>query len=215
MINASNSFSLTTRRRQLNIQGSENAVWFIQAFHSFLLPQPSCILLVLYFFHMVITIPPPNRHLPAGVSTVDDQIRTGGVGACVADQVHVRALELVGQAVAAHGDHVVPQGLGLLVDKVAQAGVDVARRDAVDARKVAPLVGQRPRHVNAAGLGDVVRGLLLGEVGDVTRHGGGDDQRAVALLLEHGAHGLGAVCRAVEIRVDHTVPILLRSVDDA
>lgn len=108
-----------------------------------------------------------------------------------------------------------PQLLHALVDKVRQARVDVAGRDAVDAGKVAPLVGQRLGHVDAAGLGHVVRCLLLREVGDVARHGGGDDQRAVTLLLEDGANGLGAVGRAVEISVDDAVPVLLGAVDDA
>lgn len=108
-----------------------------------------------------------------------------------------------------------PQLLDALVDEVAQAGVDVAGRDGVDAGKVAPLVGQRPRHVDAAGLGHVVRRLLLREVGDVARHGRRDDQRPVALLLEHRPDRLGAVRRAVQVRVDHAVPLLLGPVDDA
>lgn len=152
--------------------------------------------------------------LPAGIATVDDEVGTGGVRAGIRHKVDIRALELLGQAVAAHGDHVVPQLLDLLVDKVAEARVDVTRGDGVDAGKVAPLVGQRPGHVDAAGLGDVVRGLLLGEVGDVARHGCGDDQRAVALLLEDGADGLGAVGRAVQVGVDDAVPLLLGAVDD-
>lgn len=155
------------------------------------------------------------EHLPAGIATVDDEVGTGGVRAGVGNKVDVGALELLGQAVAAHGDHVVPQLLDLLIDKVAEARVDVAWGDGVDAGKVAPLVGQRLGHVDAAGLGDVVRGLLLGEVGDVARHGGGDDQRAVALLLEDGADGLGAVGRAVQVGVDDAVPLLLGPVDDA
>lgn len=107
-----------------------------------------------------------------------------------------------------------PQGLGLGVDEVAETGVDVAGGDGVDTGEVAPLVGQRLGHVDAAGLGDVVGGLLLGEVGNVARHGGGDDQGAVALLLEDGADGLGAVGRAVEVGVDDAVPLLLGAVND-
>lgn len=62
--------------------------------------------------------------------------------------------------------------------------------------------------MDAAGLGDVVRGLLLREVGDVTGHGSRDDEGAVTLLLEDGADRLGAVRRAVEVRVDDLVPLL-------
>lgn len=68
-----------------------------------------------------------------------------------------------------------PDLLDLLVHKVRQARVDVARGDAVDAREVAPLVREGLRQVDAACFGDVVGGLLLGVVGDVAcwRAGGG------------------------------------------
>ena len=81
-------------------------------------------------------------HLPASVSTVDDDVRTRGVRASVADKVDVSALELLGLSVAAHGDHAHPEILNLLVHKVGETGVDVAGGDGVDAGKVAPFVGQ-------------------------------------------------------------------------
>jgi len=68
--------------------------------------------------------------------------------------------------------------------------------------------------VDAASLGDVVRGLLLRVVGDVAGHGGGDNERAVALLLEDGADGLGAVGCAVEVDLDNVVPVGSRTIDD-
>lgn len=153
-------------------------------------------------------------HLSASISTVNDKVRASSVGAGIRQEVHIRSLELLGIAVAAHGDHAPPELLGLSIDKVRQTGVDVSRGDAVDAGKVAPLVGERSRHVDAAGLGHVVRGLLLGVVGDVAGHGGGDDEGAVALLLEEGADGLGAVGGAVEVDLDNVVPVGSRAVDD-
>lgn len=135
-------------------------------------------------------------------------IRTSGVAASVADKVHIGTLQLLGIAVAAHGDHAPPKGLGLLVDEVRQAGVDVARGDAVDAGKVSPLVGQRLGQVDAAGLRDVVRGLLLREVDNVAGHGRRDHEGAVALLLEVRSDRLGAVRGAVEVRLDDSVPVL-------
>lgn len=167
----------------------------------------------------IAALPQPNiqavEPLPDSVATVNDDISSRSIGRSVAEQVNVSPLELLGVAVATEGDEAPPQVLGLLVDEVGQARVDVARGDAVDAGKVAPLVGERLGHVDAAGLGHVVRGLLLGVVGDVAGHGRGDDEGALALLLEVGAHGLGAVCRAGEICTDHSVPLLGRAVDDA
>lgn len=156
-----------------------------------------------------------RKHLPASVATVNDKVSTSSIRASIRNKIDISTLKLLGKAITAHGDHVVPQLLDLLVDKVAEASVDVSRRDGVDAGEVAPLVGQRPGHVDAPGLGDVVRGLLLGEVGDVARHGGRDDQGAVALGLEDGADRLGAVGRAVEVGVDHAVPFFLGALDDA
>lgn len=155
-----------------------------------------------------------NEHLSAAVTAVDDDISTGGVGAGVGDKVDVGALELLGVTVAAHGNHALPQLLSLLGDEVGQAGVDVAGGDGVDTGKVAPLVGERAGHVDAACLCDVVRGLLLGVVGDVAGHGGGDDEGSRAALAEVSADGLGAVRSAVQVDLDNVVPGLLGAVDD-
>lgn len=103
----------------------------------------------------------------------------------------------------------------LLVDEVRQTGVDVTGRDAVDSGKVAPLIRQGAGHVNAAGLGHVVGRLLLRVVGNVARHGGSDDERAVALLLEVGTDGLGAVGGAVEVDLNDLVPGLRGAINDA
>ena len=108
-----------------------------------------------------------------------------------------------------------PHGLDLLVDKVGQARVDVARGDAVDAGEVAPLVGEGLGQVDAAGLGDVVRRLLLGEVGDVAAHRGGDDEGAGLALAEVEADGAGAVEGARQVRVNDLVPGLDGGVEDA
>lgn len=134
-----------------------------------------------------------GKRLSAGVATVDDHIGTGGVCASVRQEIDVGALQLLGLTGAVDGDHRVPQVLSLLVDEVGQTGVDVAGRDAVDTGKSAPLVGQRLGHVDAAGLGYVVAGLLLREVDNVAGHGGGDDERTGAALLEVRADGLGTV----------------------
>ena len=152
--------------------------------------------------------------LSDSVATVDDNVSTGGVGAGIADEVDVSALELLGVAVAAEGNHAPPQLLGLRVDEVGQTGVDVSGGNGVDTGKVAPLVGEGLGQVDAAGLGDVVGGLLLGVVGDVAGHGGSDDERAVALLLEVGADGLCAVGGAAQVDLDNVVPFLGGAVDD-
>jgi hypothetical protein len=155
------------------------------------------------------------RLLPHDIPPVNHQIRARRIRARIADQIHIRALELLRIAIAAQRDHGVPQVLRLLRHKVRQPRVDVARRDGVDSRKVAPLVRQRVRHVYAPGLGHVVRRLLLREVGDVARHAGRDDEAALAALLEVRADGFGAVERAVEVGLDDLVPVLDRAVQDA
>jgi hypothetical protein len=86
-----------------------------------------------------------------------------------------------------------PQLLDVLGDKVAQTGVNVSRGDGVDTSKVPPLVGERLGQVDAASLCDVVGGLLLGEVGDVAGHGGGDDEVSGLALAEVQANGTGTV----------------------
>lgn len=152
--------------------------------------------------------------LSGGVATVDQEIGTGGVGGGVGGEVDVGALELPGETVTAHGDHGVPELLGLLGDEVGETGVNVTGGDGVDTGEVAPLVGEGASHVNAAGLGDVVGGLLLGEVGNVARHGGGDDEGAGSALLEVVADGLGAVEGTVQVDLDNVVPGLDGAVED-
>jgi hypothetical protein len=153
--------------------------------------------------------------LSGGVTTVNQEIGTGGVGGGVGGEVDVGALELLGETVTAHGDHGVPELLGLLGDEVGETGVNVTGGDGVDTGEVAPLVGEGASHVDAASLGDVVGGLLLGEVGDVAGHGGGDDEGAGSALLEVVADGLGAVEGTVQVDLDNVVPGLDGAVEDA
>lgn len=69
--------------------------------------------------------------------------------------------------------------------------------------------------MKASGLGDVVRGLLLREVGNVAGHGRRDDEAPGATLLEVMADGLGAVEGSGEIGLDDFVPVLDAAVKDA
>jgi hypothetical protein len=68
--------------------------------------------------------------------------------------------------------------------------------------------------VDAASLRNVVGGLFLGEVGNVARHRGGDDERAGSALLEVCADGLCAVEGSVEIGLDNFVPGFDGAVED-
>lgn len=145
-------------------------------------------------------------HLPAAVSTVDEEIGSSGVSGSIRGKVDISALQLLSKTITAHGDHAVPQLLDVLGDEVGKTSVNVSRRDGVDTGKVAPLISERLGHVNASSLGDVVRGLLLWEVGNVAGHGRSDDQRSSTALLEVGADSLGAVEGTVEIDVDDVVP---------
>ena len=68
--------------------------------------------------------------------------------------------------------------------------------------------------MNAAGFGDIVRRLLLREVGNMARHGGGEDEASSATLLEVVANSLGTVEAASEIGVDDLVPIFDGTIKD-
>lgn len=92
----------------------------------------------------------------ASVTSVDQQIGTGGVCTRVTGKVDIGTLKLLGITVTTHWNHAHPQVLDILSDEIRQASVDVAGGDGVNTGKVSPLVGQRLGHVNAAGLGDVV-----------------------------------------------------------
>ena len=107
-----------------------------------------------------------------------------------------------------------PQLLDVLGNEVGQTSVNVSRGDGVDTGKVPPLVGERLGEVNAASLSNVVGGLLLGEVGNVAGHGGGDDERASLALAEVETDGTGAVEGTGQVGLDDLVPLLNGSVED-
>lgn len=166
----------------------------------------------IYIYTIKMTI---AMRLSASVSAINDNISSGRVCASIANQIHVGSLQLLCITRAAHGHHRVPQFLRLLVDEVGQTSADVTGGDGVDAGKVAPFVGERASHVDAAGLGNVVGGLLLGEVGNVAGHRSGNDEGTMTLLLEVRADGLGAVGSAVQVDLDDLVPSLFGRLDDA
>lgn len=152
---------------------------------------------------------------PHSISSIKLQILASHVAAGITDKVDVRTLEFLGVSVAAHGDHRQPQVLNILGHKVRETRVDIPRRDAVHPGKVTPFVGQRAGHVNCPSLGNVVRSLFLGEVDDVTRHAGGNDEAALSTLLEVRAHGLGTVEGASQVGVHHGNPVLDGAVKNA
>ena len=154
------------------------------------------------------------RRLTRAVTTVNDDIGTSSVGASIANQVHIGTLQLLGLAVTAHGDHALPQILGILVDEIREAGINITRRDAVDTSKVTPFVSERASHMDAAGLCNVVRCLLLGEIGNVAGHGSSNDKASSAALFEVVSDGLGTVEGTSEIGLDNLVPVFDGAVKD-
>jgi len=153
--------------------------------------------------------------LPYTVATIDEHISACGVGACITAEVDIGTLQLLGVTIATHGDHGPPQLLDILVDEIGETGIDITGGDAVDTGKVPPFVGEGFGHMDAAGLGDVIRGLFLRIVGDVAGRAGGDDEAARATFLEMSTDGLGTVEGAVEIGLDDLVPVLDGTVQDA
>lgn len=156
-----------------------------------------------------------QQHLPRGIPTINDDISPRSVRTSITRQIDIRALELLSLGIAAQRDHLMPHFLHLLIHKVRKPRVDVARRDAVDAGEIPPLVRQRLGQMDAPGLGDVVRRLLLRVVGNVARHGRGDDEGARLALAEMQADGAGAVEGAREVGPDDLVPRLDGGIQDA
>ena len=107
-----------------------------------------------------------------------------------------------------------PQLLDVLRDEVGKTSVNVSRGDGVDTSEVPPLVGERTGHVNAASLSNVVGGLLLGEVGDVTGHGGSDDERSSLALTEVKTDSTCAVEGTSQVGLDDLVPLLNRGIEN-
>lgn len=68
--------------------------------------------------------------------------------------------------------------------------------------------------MNAAGLGHVIRSLLLWEIGNVSRHGGSDDKGAPLPLPEVSSNSLGTVGSSGEVDLDDFVPVLGGRVND-
>lgn len=156
-----------------------------------------------------------SHALSYAIAAIDDDVCPGGIGARIADEVHICSLQLLRLAITAQGDHRFPEVLNILRNEIRKTGVDVARGDAVDASKVSPFIGKRPGQVETASLGHVVRGLLLRIIGNVAGHGGGDDKAAGPALLEMVTNSLGAVEGTCQIGLDDLVPVLDGAVQDA
>ena len=69
--------------------------------------------------------------------------------------------------------------------------------------------------MNTASFGDVIRGLLLREVGNVAGHGGGNDKASSAAFFEVVADSLGTVEGTREISLDNLIPVFDRAIKDA
>src|SRR6201996_6538805 len=121
-----------------------------------------------YWFH-VSDIPPPFNplvsppsrqcsctHLPAAISTINQQISTSSIRRSIRAEINISALQLLRISVAAHRNHAHPEILCLLGHEVGKAGIDIARRDGVDTSEVTPFIRKRLGHVDASGLSDVV-----------------------------------------------------------
>ena len=157
----------------------------------------------------------PPFHLPDTVTPVNDDIRPRCVCTGITDQIHIGALQFLGLAIPTQGDHALPQILCLPVHKVAQTRVNIPRANAIDPRESTPLIGQRARKVDAPGLGDIVGGLLLREVGNVAGHGGRDDEGAGTAFFEVVADSFGAVEGSRQVGVDDFVPVFDGAIEDA
>jgi len=153
--------------------------------------------------------------LPRSVPTINDDIRARSVARRITRQVHIRSLQLLRLRIPTHRDHALPQILSLLIHKVTQSSIDIARAHTVHTRKVPPLIRKRLGKMDAASLGDIVGSLFLREVGNVAGHRGGDDEGASLALAEVVADCFGAMEGTRQISVDDLFPLLNGGVEDA
>lgn len=84
----------------------------------------------------------PYTQLPASITPVDNNIRTGRVRAGVTRQIQIDTLQLAGIRVPSHRRQRVPPLLHLKRTVAADGRVDVAWADYVDPSKARPLDGQ-------------------------------------------------------------------------
>ena len=158
-----------------------------------------------------------HRHHPLSrsVPTINDNISPSSVRTSITRQIDIGALEFLRLGITAQRDHTMPQLLNLLIHKVRQTRINITRRDAIDASEVPPLVRQRLGQMDTSCLGDIVRRLLLREIGNVAGHAGSDDEGAGLALAEMQPDGAGAVEGPVQIGIDDLVPRLDAGVQDA
>lgn len=130
--------------------------------------------------------PRSRKHIPP----IDQNITPRHEARRLAPQVQIHPLNLLDMPLPPQRRH----AIRLLQRQLARAhlGVEEARRDDVDARKLAPLPRERLAKVRDERLGRVVHGLVDGHVDNVRRHARRDDEVAVALRLEDCANVLGA-----------------------
>ena len=149
-----------------------------------------------------------SHRLPALVTTVDDDVFTGGVGGGgVGKQVEDGTAELRWVGHALHRDHGHPSvvQVGVAVDDVlGQRGGNVARRQGVNTDVVlGPLGSQGLDHVNDARLGHVVGDLGLWVVDNDAGHGPDHHDRtaADAVLDQRSGKRLRNVERAQQVHL--------------
>ena len=132
----------------------------------------------------------------------------------VARQVDDRGPELLGQRVALHRRVVDPARLELRVVDRRHLGLDVARRERVDAHAVRrPLRGQRLGELVDRRLGGVVGRLPLRPVDDLGRDRADVHDRAGPALDHLPPDRAGAAPQAVDVDVPHRAPLLLRHLE--
>ena len=65
------------------------------------------------------------------VTSINNQIRSGGIAGGIRSKVQESTLELLRQTLTTHGNLVLPDLLSLLGDKAGDLGRDIARRNRV------------------------------------------------------------------------------------
>ena len=152
--------------------------------------------------------PPPPPALTNPDNPIDRNVNAGRITARIAQQIHIRAPELLDLGQAGHAPVVLEllRPVRLPRHPVRHGRVDEPGRDAVDADAVrGPLHRERVGHVADAGLGGAVGGRGDALVGPVGGHAGGEDDGARDIEADEGARGDS---RGVE-RAEHLSMVLV------
>lgn len=156
------------------------------------------------------------------ITTIHDDVCPCRVASRITREIEIGALQFLSHTLPTHGNLIQPDILGLLGSKVTDLSGHIARRHGIDPGKLHPLDRQALAQMDHPRLGGIICRLQLGDVDDVSGHGGSGDEGAALevfdlvllfLLAPDGTAGASAVESAVQISIDYLMVVLELTVD--